>query len=147
MNVVSPMAICELISTPVNKLDETSERHNIKPSVAKVVKSHWERRILGKCVRCGVPVKEGSCPSCDTSAQPLVESVTVLQQVDVKTVLMHRKCVKCKGEFTHTAGRVVDMLKKYGAFIPSHICPKCKKESRNPKWGNKPRMSLKRLKK
>lgn len=139
MNVASPEAICDFVSTPIKEIDEASQRHNIKSSVAKVVRSHWKRRLLGRCVRCGTPVNEGKCSSCGTTAQPAVETITTLQKVDPKTVLMRRQCVKCKREFNHTVGRVMTMLKKHGQFIPSHVCPKCKAPKKKVKKAAKPK--------
>lgn len=116
-------AIRDLVSCKSEEMKEVATRHKIELHPAAVIRDHWTRRLSGLCVRCELLVKGKKCPRCGTVVE---ETISLLEKIKPGTPLLRRQCTKCEKTFSHNAGYVLELTKKYGSFIPSKLCRDCK---------------------
>lgn len=125
MNINNPNLIRKLVACPETQIPNFAKQHNMKPSIATVIRDHWTRRVKGVCVRCGRRVEGDRCDNCGTVA---LSSLTLLEMLNPDTILVRVTCRSCKEPLNYLVKDVLRLVKRYGAFHPSTECPRCKRE-------------------
>ena len=120
---MKPQVIQSVVACSAEQLAAVAAQHNIKKGIATHMRMHWTRRLLGQCVQCGVPTRNGACPKCGTSAEAPVEFLETLKPNDC---ILGRTCKKCHRAFSLNVKFVLRAVRRWGKFRPPEFCLACK---------------------
>jgi hypothetical protein len=115
------LTIRAVVSCRDRDLNKAAKQAGIDAKEARALRALWTRRLRG-----------------EKAYKNEEQSITFLKELSGDEVLFRKDCKDCSRPFSHSAGLVLSIFQKHGAFYPSLYCKNCRRKKAKEKKLPKP---------